>query len=63
MNYMDFLLQIILSLVLGFLIGRKRQLTGHYVGICINVLICIGTSIFTLFSILYDSNQVFRIKF
>lgn len=29
MLYMDFVLRVALSMVLGFLIGLERQLTGH----------------------------------
>lgn len=61
MIYTDFVLRISLSLVLGFLIGLERQLTGHPAGIRINVLICMGTSFFTLFPMLYGSDQVFRV--
>ncbi len=61
MIYMDFVLRISLSLALGFLIGLERQLTGHPAGIRINVLICMGTSFFTLFPMLYGSDQVFRV--
>lgn len=61
MFYTDFVLRISLSLVLGFLIGLERQLTGHPAGIRINVLICMGTIFFTLFPMLYGSNQVFRV--
>ena len=58
MLYMDFVLRVALSMVLGFLIGLERQLTGHPAGIRINVLICMGTSFFTLFPMLYGSDQV-----
>lgn len=58
---MDFVLRVALSMMLGFLIGLERQLTGHPVGIRINVLICMGTSFFTLFPMLYGSDQVFRV--
>ncbi|WP_337369674.1 MgtC/SapB family protein [Phascolarctobacterium faecium] len=61
MLYTDFILRICLSLVLGFLIGLERQLTGHQAGIRINILICIGTSFFTLFPMIYGSDQVFRV--
>ena len=61
MTYIDFLVRISLSLILGFLIGLERQLTGHSAGIRINVLICMGTSFFTLFPMLYGSDQVFRV--
>ena len=47
--------------MLGFLIGLERQLTGHQAGIRINILICIGTSFFTLFPMIYGSDQVFRV--
>ena len=61
MGYTDFVLRIAFSLALGFLIGLERQLTGHPAGIRINVLICIGTSFFTLFPMIYGSDQVFRV--
>ena len=61
MSYMDFAARILLSMVLGFLIGLERQMTGHAVGIRINVLICLGTSFFTLFPMLHGSDQVFRV--
>lgn len=61
MIYTDFVLRISLSLALGFLIGLERQLTGHPAGIRINVLICMGTSFFTLFPMLYGSDQMFRV--
>lgn len=57
MLYMDFVLRVALSMMLGFLIGLERQLTGHPAGIRINVLICMGTSFFTLFPMLYGSDQ------
>lgn len=61
MNYVLFLEKILLALVLGFSIGLERQLTGHSVGIRINVLICMGTCFFTQFPMLYASDQMFRL--
>ncbi len=61
MMYTDFMIRIALSLVLGFAIGLERQLTGHAAGIRINVLICMGTAFFTLFPLLYGSQEVFRV--
>lgn len=61
MVYTDFVLRISLSVLLGFFIGLERQLTGHPAGIRINVLICMGTSFFTLFPMIYGSDQVFRV--
>ena len=61
MTWYVFFFRILFSMCLGFLIGLERQLTGHPAGIRINVLICIGTSFFTLFPQLYHSDQVFRV--
>ena len=61
MNYPVFLNRILLAMLLGLLIGLERQLTGHPAGIRINVLICMGTCFFTLFPMLYGSDQVFRV--
>ena len=62
MIYINFLTRILLSIMLGFLIGLERQLTGHKAGIRINVLICMGTTFFTLFPIIYGSDQIFRVS-
>ena len=61
MSYIAFILHILLAMLLGFWIGLERQLTGHTVGIRINVLICMGASFFTMFPMLYGSDQVFRV--
>ena len=61
MMYSDYIVRIGLSVLLGFLIGLERQLTGHLAGIRINVLICIGTCFFTLFPLIYRSDEVFRV--
>lgn len=61
MSYMDFVARVLLSLMLGFFVGLERQLTGHPAGIRINVLIALGTSFFTLFPMLYGSEQMFRV--
>ena len=61
MTVMEFLFRVLFSMMLGFFIGLERQITGHPAGIRINVLICIGTSLFTLFPMLYGSDQMFRV--
>ena len=61
MTDVEFLTRVSFSVLLGFLIGLERQITGHPAGIRINVLICIGTSFFTLFPMIYGSDQVFRV--
>ena len=60
LTYVNFLMRIILSIIVGFFIGWETQATGHIVGIRINVLICMGTCLFTLFPILNGSTEVFR---
>lgn len=61
MDYLEFLYRMMLALVLGFGIGLERQLTGHPAGIRINVLISMGSGFFTLFPMLYGSDEVFRV--
>ena len=61
MSCAAFTSRIALSVILGFLIGLERQLTGHPAGIRINVLICMGTSFFALFPMIFGSDQVFRV--
>ena len=56
-----YIARILFAIVLGFFIGLERQLTGHRAGIRINVLICMGTSMFTLFPLIYGSKEVFRV--
>ena len=57
----DFMIRILLAMILGFLIGLERQLTGHIAGIRINVLLCLETRFFILFPLLYGSDEVFRV--
>lgn len=49
MNWMDFMMRILLAVLLGFLIGLERQITGHTAGIRINVLISMGSCLFLCF--------------
>ncbi|MSS56830.1 MgtC/SapB family protein [Holdemanella biformis] len=39
MHIYDFIIPILLAMILVFLIGHERQLTGHMAGIRINVLL------------------------
>lgn len=61
MNWVDFLIRIPLSILLGFLIGLERQITGHTAGIRINILISFGSCLFLMFPVISDSDEVFRI--
>lgn len=61
MNWIDFMMRILLSISLGFFIGLERQITGHTAGIRINVLISMGSCLFMMFPIIYGSDEVCRI--
>lgn len=61
MTLYDFTFRLILAIFLGFAIGLERQLTGHMAGIRINTLVCLGTSIFVLFSIVMQAPDATRI--
>lgn len=61
MLYQDFMLRLGLSLLLGFAIGTERQMTGHIAGIRINVLISMGSCLFLLFPMMFNSGEIFRI--
>ena len=61
MYWTDFMMRILLSVLLGFLIGLERQVTGHAAGIRINVLISLGSCLFLMFPILSGSGEVYRI--
>ena len=49
MNW-DILIGIILSVILGGVIGLERELSGKPAGLRTNVLICVGAAVFTLIS-------------
>ncbi|MCL2376933.1 MAG: MgtC/SapB family protein [Defluviitaleaceae bacterium] len=61
MTLFDFTIRIGCAVIFGFLIGLERQLTGHSTGIRINVLICMGACLFTLFSQLMGADDTTRI--
>ena len=61
MSWIDFIMRILLSMLLGFLIGLERQITGHTAWIRINLLISMGSRLFLMFPIIFGSDEVFRI--
>lgn len=61
MSTLDFIIRISASVLFGFVIGVERQLTGHPAGIQTNVLVCLGSCIFVLFSIIMPVSDVSRI--
>ncbi len=61
MTIMEFAMRIGASVLFGFLIGAERQMTGHMAGIRMNILVCLGTNLFVLFSALMDAPDPTRI--
>jgi len=61
MTLLDFTIRIAASILFGFLIGFERQLTGHPAGIRTNVLVCLGSSMFVIFSLIMDPPDRTRI--
>jgi len=49
--YIDIILRVFISVVLGFLIGFERELTSKFAGLRTHILVCIGSCIFTILSI------------
>lgn len=54
----DILCRILLSVVLGFLIGLEREMTNKSAGLRTNILVCIGSCLFTILSIYGFSNAL-----
>ena len=50
--YLDIIIRIAVALVLGFFIGFERELTSKFAGLRTHILVCVGSCIFTLLSIL-----------
>jgi putative Mg2+ transporter-C (MgtC) family protein len=42
----DYLIKILLSIILGGLIGMERELTHHWAGLRTHVLVCLGSTLF-----------------
>ena len=45
------LLNILLAIVLGFIIGLEREVTNKWAGLRTHILVCLGSCVFTLLSI------------
>ena len=49
--YVDIILRVLISVVLGFVIGFERELTSKFAGLRTHILVCVGSCIFTILSI------------
>lgn len=54
----DFLKRILLAVVLGFVIGIEREMTNKSAGLRTNILVCIGSCLFTILSLYGFSNAL-----
>lgn len=61
METSEFFSRVILSILLGFVIGLERQMTGHPAGIRTNMLISLGSCLFMMLPFSMGSDEVFRI--
>lgn len=61
MNLQDFLIRLLTSMFLGFIIGMERQYRHTLAGIRTNVLVCMGACLFVMFPTLIGSSDNPRI--
>lgn len=61
MTWIDFIMRILPSILLRFLIGLARQITGHTAGIRINILTFMGSCLFLMIPVISGFDKVFRI--
>lgn len=61
MTLTDFLIRLLTSILLGFIIGLERQYRHTLAGIRTNVLVCIGACLFVMFPALIGSSDSPRI--
>lgn len=47
----SYLISIILAIILGFVLGLERELTNKWAGLRTNILVCLGSCVFTILSI------------
>ena len=50
--YIDIIVRVLVATVLGFMIGFERELTSKFAGLRTHILVCIGSCIFTILSIM-----------
>ena len=49
--YIDILIRVLVSVVLGFIVGFERELTSKFAGLRTHILVCVGSCVFTILSI------------
>lgn len=60
-NYLEFLLQIIVCFILSFFIGFERQYRRRAIGLRTVILVCIGSFLFVRFSFAFPESDMTRI--
>jgi len=51
LSNLHIVIRIILSIALGFIIGLERELTNKWAGLRTHILVCLGSTVFTILSI------------
>lgn len=49
--YIDISIRVLISVILGFLIGFEREITSKFAGLRTHILVCVGSCVFTILSI------------
>ena len=49
--YIDIIIRVLFSVVLGFVIGFEREITSKFAGLRTHILVCVGSCVFTILSI------------
>src|SRR5262245_4591511 len=61
MDHFQFILQIVVSMICGMVIGVERQWRQHPAGIRSNALICVGAALFCSLSLLEKDTSATRV--
>ena len=56
-NHPEIIIRVIVSIILGFTIGIERELTNKSAGLRTHILVCLGSTVFTILSIYGFSPQ------
>jgi len=50
--YIDIIFKVVISVILGFAIGFEREITSKIAGLRTHILVCVGSCVFTILSVL-----------
>ena len=61
-NYIEYSIKILCSILIGFIVGFERQIHSHDAGIKTNILVAVGSCIFSIMSYSIGGVDVGRIS-